>query len=77
MGLQSSVPAGGDWRDGSGGTGPGRAARFAPFLMLASGVSMYVGASLAVSLFACFVMLLATLLGLAFARHPRMREAVN
>lgn len=52
MGLQSSVPAGGDWRDGSGGTGPGRAARFAPFLMLASGVSMYVGASLAVSLFA-------------------------
>jgi MFS family permease len=31
--------------------------------------------TLAVSLFACFVMLLATLLGLAFARHPRMRVA--
>ncbi|MFT3943783.1 MAG: EamA family transporter [Ancrocorticia sp.] len=36
----------------AGGSTPGRAARFAPFLMLASGVSMYVGASLAVSLFA-------------------------
>jgi len=33
--------------------------------------------TLAVSLFACFVMLLATLLGLAFARHPRIREAAD
>lgn len=33
--------------------------------------------TLAVSLFAGFVMLLATLLGLAFARHPRMREAAD
>ncbi|WP_447613104.1 MFS transporter [Comamonas sp. C24C] len=33
--------------------------------------------TLAVSLFACFVMLLATLLGLAFVRHPRMREATD
>lgn len=37
---------------GAGLPGRGRVARFAPFLMLASGVSMYVGASLAVSLFA-------------------------
>ncbi|KGG83585.1 MULTISPECIES: MFS transporter [Comamonas] len=32
---------------------------------------------LAVSLFACFVMLLATLLGLAFARHPRMQGVAD
>ncbi len=49
MSSQSSTPHSGAGRASAGG---GRAARFAPFLMLASGVSMYVGASLAVSLFA-------------------------
>lgn len=56
MGSRSSSPAGGGagagGSAGAAGAGGGRAARFAPLLLLASGVSMYVGASLAVSLFA-------------------------
>ena len=44
-------------------------------MMAVGWIADHWGINAAVTAFACFVMVLGTVLGLAFARHPRMRAA--
>ena len=45
-------------------------------MMAVGWIADHWGIDIAVKVFACFVMLLGSVLGLAFSRHPRMRAAL-